>query len=506
MTPPEGGGRFSRVAANVRYNVYGQALRTLVPFFTTPFIVRRLGPEPYSLVALIGTLVSQFNLLGFGANTAAVKFLAELDPAREPERVGSVFGNTLTFYGTAGLAGAALLAAAGPTLAPHFLRMSPGMRKVSTALFLCAAATFLLQFFAAAFQAVPRALQRFDIVNALDTATSVAYPVGACALLALGFWVRAMAAWQAVVALGALLCYATFTRRLLPGAPLRPRREPPVLRRLVHFGGLVFLVQVAWSVLNQLDKVALGFTLPLKDLVYYIIAFNLAQKLAVLPGPVISVLLPVSSQLASQRDERLARKLLASATKLMFMLVSLPALLGVCFGPAFLELWLGGEYSLHGGWILRWLIAANFAPCLLGVAFEMSVGFGRLRTPTLLYIGAACAAALSWPFLLPRFGTAAATGAFVAANFLYCAALLVWVYRSLFSSPARGFLAALLRPALLLLPFALVSALLRNSLRTWSSLGLYGAAAAAAWALVCWRWGLDDEERARLAALRRPAA
>ncbi|MBI3300005.1 MAG: lipopolysaccharide biosynthesis protein [Elusimicrobia bacterium] len=497
-------GRFTRFAAGVRFNVYGQALQAALPFLTTPLIVGGLGPEPYSLLAMVSSLVSQLNLLGFGAAPAAVKYLAELDPERDRARVDKVFGNTFLFYALTGLAGTLLLLSVAPLLSSRTLHLTPGMQIVAGFLFSCGAAAFLLQSLTATFQSVPRALQRFDVVNAGETAASILSQLGACALLTMGFWVRALALWQALIAAAGLAFFVIASRRLLPNARLVPSHDPEVMGRIVRFGGPVFLAQVSWSVLNQLDKVVLGFYVPMDQLVHYFIPFNLAQKLVLVLGPVLAVLLPLSSQLSSSEDLPNARKLMLSGTKISFLLLAPLVILGSCFGPAFLELWLGGNYSEHGGWILRWLILGNFAACLCGFSSFIAQGFGRYKVPAVLAAVLTAAAALSWPVFLPRYGLIAAAGAYCAVQTLNAAGLLWWVSRRLLHLPPGSLVRALSWPLACTVPLFIPAVLLRNTLRSWPELIGFGAAAGLYWAWAAWSWGLDDAERGRLRQAARP--
>lgn len=491
-------GRFARFAAGVRFNLYGQALQAALPFFTTPFILRSLGPEPYSLLILLSSLVSQLNLLGFGAAPASIKYLAELDPEREPKKVAQVFGTALLFFILTGLAGALLLLALSPLLSASVLHLTPAMRNAAGFLFVCCAATFLLQSLSCAFQSPPRALHRFDVVNAGETGAALLAQLGACALLSLGLWVRALALWQAVIAALGMLYFAAASRRLLPNISLAPHYDPEVMGRIVRFGWPMFLGQAAWSVLNQLDKVVLGFYVPMDQLVHYLIPFSLAQKLILLVGPIVPVLLPFSSQLSGAADRPNAQRLLVSGTKVTFLLLAPFTVLGCCLGPAFLELWLGGGYSEHGGWILRWLILANFASAFGIFAGMIAQGFGRFQTPALMFTALAVAVVLSWPIFVPRFGLIAAAVAYAAFQTLYATGLYWWVCRRLLDLPPRNLIAALARPLSCALPLTVACFLLRNTLRGWSGLLGFGAAAGLYWAWAAWTWGLDDSERERL--------
>jgi len=493
--------RLSRFAANVRFNAYGQVVQAALPFFFVPFIIGRLGKEAYSLYALIGILTSQLNLLNFGAGPTTVKYLAQFNAAggrRDEERL---LGNSFLFYCATGLLGAALILLSGPLLRDKLLRVPPGLEAVAGFILSCAAAVFLFQSMARMFHAVPQALQRFDVWNGLETATSVFLYVGLGALLFLGRGLRALALWSAAAAAFNLAAYLVVSRRLLPGLRPRPSFDGGMMRKVTGFGGRLLVIQACWSVLNQLDKFVVRGWVSLADLAYYLVAFSLAQKLTLLLSPILPIVLPFSSALHGRGDRGTARRLYLGGTKLAALVIWPVGVLMFFFGPAFLELWLGGAFSERAGWVLRVFVLGTLANIVPAVGSVIAQGFGRVRAPALIALASTFAGVVLWSLLIPSYGMVGAAWSFAAAGGLNALALLAWINGRLLDVPWRRFAASLARPLLLSSGLAAVCFALRNSLKGWIVLGLYGAFAYACFLVLAYFLALDPEEKSRVREL-----
>lgn len=503
--------RFAQFASNIRFNIYGQILQGLIPFFIIPYIIHHLGREAYALYALIGILTGQLNLLHFGAVPATIKYLAEFHAAGDRNRTRRLMGTSLLFYGGIGLAGAALLAVCSPLL-QRFIQTTPALGPAVRFVFLCAAATFLLQSLSRIFQAVPQALQRFDYWNGIETGCAMLLYAGNFLILWSGHWLRSMAALNIFVAAVGLFVYFRLSRKLLPESGIRLDYDAEMMRRIVGLGGPLFIAQLFWSVLYQADKIALGHFVPLSDLAYYLVAFSLAQKLFIFLNPVMPIVMPLASALHGQQDMAAARKLYHTGTKLTVILLWPAVVAAFFFAPAFLELWLGGQFSLFGGWVLRFLVLGVFMSAVPGFGSLISQGFGQVKIPTILFAAHVIAAAVLWVFIVPRHGILGATWIFCASQISYGSLLLLWCHKNVLGLPLKDLRSSLSRPLLLSIPVIVLDMIFRNLLRSWFSLLPFGACSYVLYGLLCYRFALDTEEHDRLSSFmgswraRRPPA
>lgn len=500
------GVRFAHFAANIRFNFYGQMFQAVVPFFFIPFLLRHLGVEAYALYALIAILAGQMNLLSFGAGPATIKYLAGFDAAKDITGAQRLVGTSLAFYGGTGLLGAGILAVAALLFRGGFFHVSADLVPAARFVFLCAAAVFFLQSLARTFQAVPQAMQRFDCWNGVETAAALLLYGGAYILLRQGYWLRALAVWNVVVCAATLGGYAILAGRLRPELRWRPLYDSRMMRRIASMGGFLFLGQVAWSVFFQGDKIVLGRFLPLGEVAYYLIAFSLAQKLLFLLGPVLPALMPFSSALHGRGEFDSARRLYLSGTKITLILTLPAAILAFFFAPKFLELWLGGEYSLRAGWILRFLVLGYFLNSMTAFGNLISLGFGEVKTPTLLLTVLVAAGVLSWGVVIPRYGVLGVSGTFCAVTALYSLSVMAWYNRRVLRVRNLELAAILARPVLLSLPLFAMGVLLRNTALGWWGLGSYGAASYAAYAFLCHRFALTTQERDKLSHVWKPVS
>ncbi|MBI3548984.1 MAG: oligosaccharide flippase family protein [Elusimicrobia bacterium] len=491
--------RLARFATGVRFNAYGQVLQAALPFFFIPFALDKLGKEAYGLYALIGVVTAQLNLLSFGAGPATVKFLAEFESAMDRAKVERLVGNSLVFYGLTGAAGAAILVCASPFIGRDLLHVSHALMPAVSFIILCAAGTFAAQSFARTFQSVPQALHRFDLWNGAECAIALLQYAGAFALLAAGFWLRALAAWTFAVTVLGLVAYSLLSRRLLPGISLRPSYDAEMMKKVVGFGGWLFLSQVAWSAFYQADKLVLGhYNASLAELPYYLVSFTLAQKLYLVLNPIMPTLLPFSSAMHGANDREGAKRFFLSGTKLTVLLMLPATILGMLFAPAFLDLWLGGGFGLHAGWPLRLLLAGTFASAVPAFGHAIAQGFGKVRLPSIVFTAAAALGLLLWPFVLPRWGALGAAAVFLLVQGVYSTWLLLWSARSVVGVSLADLARAVGAPLIAAVPLAIVSGWFRNSIHSWIGLAAFGSVSFTAYLAAGYWTVFDSHEREKV--------
>ena len=106
----------------------GQVVPLAVGLVAIPTLTRYLGEARFGLLALMWTIIGYFSLLDLGLGRATTKFVAEALGAGDAPHARRVAGFTAAGQTALGVLGGLVLAAAGPWLVAHLLRVPAGLR------------------------------------------------------------------------------------------------------------------------------------------------------------------------------------------------------------------------------------------------------------------------------------------------------------------------------------------------------------------------------------------
>jgi len=371
--PTPSGIRFVR---NVLWNFGGQAWSLALAFFTTPYIVRRLGADSYGLLMTAGVVTSYLWFMDLGLGGASVKYIAEHAAREEWDEVRRIFWSSWIAYLALGTLAAGVIVLITPLCVYRWFRIPPELQGPAISVFHLSALGFLIGMLTNAPAAIPRAFQRFDIVNRIGILVGTTQTLLAVLLLAFGYSVREVVAGNLVVATLALAINTRVARSLLPRWG-RPRCDVSVLRRLLRFGGWVTVSSVAGPILVQLEKILLAHQASTAAVAYYMVPYNLTARFWVISGAFSSALFPLFSSLSGLGRKEEAIDINLRVTRLVMLLLLPFVVFFVVFGRDFLRFWMGPDFAEESTGALRVLALAMFINAAAWSPYTMLQGFGR---------------------------------------------------------------------------------------------------------------------------------
>src|SRR5208283_4564482 len=135
----------------------------------------------------------------------------------------------------AGAAGLIILIGPKETIGKLFFRGRPEVSSVVGFAIFVAAFGLFTSILLEAITALPTALQRFGICNAVNVVGGVVRSVGPVIVLACGYSIRAVLLVSLASNMLAVVAFAVISRRLIPGLSLWPKFSPPAFRKLFSF-------------------------------------------------------------------------------------------------------------------------------------------------------------------------------------------------------------------------------------------------------------------------------
>ncbi|HET8822499.1 MAG TPA: flippase [Thermoleophilaceae bacterium] len=415
------------VASNTAIQIAGKAGVLAIGLASIAILTRYLGPEDYGRYTLALTYMQLFAVLAdVGLFTIVVREIS-----RDPERTERLVGNTLTLR--LALAAAAIALAA---LISLLLPYDPDVR----AAILLAGLPLLFGMLNSTFVTVLQARLRMGRAVAGDVigrAVSLA-AVGLVVALDLGF--LAVMGTAAAGALATALVTMLLTRRV---APVRPRAEPRVWRRLLVMALPLGVALAVNEVYFRADTLIISLYQPYEQVGLYTLAYRMLELTLVFGTVFLTTTFPLLSQ-AVARDEPRARRTIQLSTDLFVALGAPLVAGGLVLAPDLVELAAGSDFE-DASTPLRVLLAAGALAWINGV-FGYALIAKERQLSALWLNGTALALNVGLNLLLvPRYGIVSAAAVTVASEVLILAGSYALMRRYFDFFPAPRTLA----PALL---------------------------------------------------------
>lgn len=488
--------RAHKVIANAIYNLIPQVWFLGLTVFTTPVVLHRLGVDAYGILSIVTIVAGYLAFLDLGLNVAVIKFIAAHDAKGERDEIRRVIQTALSVFLVMALAAAAALCFFSASLA-RLLKTPESMQAEAALALRLSAVSFGVNLVMGVFSAVPRALQRFDLINALNLILGTLQILGTVLLLVSGFGLRAVVVWGCALSVVSLITYVAFAKRLLPHISLWPRFDAGEFRELFKFSGFVMASNFTSVAAAHSEKLILGGLAPIAQVTYYAVPFNLASRvLTLIPNNLFSVLFPAFAAMGATDKPETIRAAYTRAFKLIFLAVAPIAILLIVFGSDLLRLWIDADMGSNGGPVLAVLGVAILinAPAWVSVTVGQSLGRPALVAAsqvvhllTLIVCGL---------IFVPRYGAFGAALAWLAGNLIGIPVLVFLVNRYVLACRTATMLReSLLRPLIAASVTLLVALVVKPLVHGWVTLGLACLSVTGFYLALAYRAALNLEDR-----------
>ncbi len=472
-------GQMNRFLRNVSSNYAVAAVHAVLVLLVTPVVVRGLGLEHYAVWIIVQTLGYFLGFLDFGLSDAQVRQHARLAARGERTALGRLHGTVLTLFAGAGLL-AVLLAAVIAALPSAALLDIPDTARDSYALIvllvgLATAAAFI----DVGFDGIFEGQQRYDLMNLVNVAATVLDAVLVVGALWLGYGLVALATIKVATTLLAAVAKAMLVRRWFPASFPVPGFDRQAWRSVRGYTFWNSLNELATEGTAHLDKLLIPMLLASALVTPYALICMVAAVIFVLAEPITDTFLPIASHRHSREDSAGLAVLLLRGTRLVMTATVPAAVVVLFFGLAFLDLWIGEEFTQVSP-LLLWFTALNFLfSAFLWTTLIVLMGAGLIRQVFRFTVMEVLLALGLILVLTPAFGLPGLALATLLAN-LWSG--IFWLVpaacRVAGMTPRKLLDQALARPLLAALPAGLLALGLVQWLSLDGWLALLGAAAA----------------------------
>ncbi|MDQ6880381.1 MAG: oligosaccharide flippase family protein [Candidatus Dormibacteraeota bacterium] len=434
---------------NMLINVGGRGLLTLLALVVTPVLVRRLGTDGYGIYVIAFSLGGLLSILDLGLTPAVVRLLSRAWHLQDKPRMEQIIGTAITTYLAVGVVFGGIVAMLVPWLTTSVLHIAPNLRSAAQVALWLSTAGFLLNLMYAVFNAVPVALERFDLtvlravaVSLLTSAAVIVYALTGGGLV--GVMVINVVGNAVAVAL-----FIAVSRFLLPGLHMRPQFNRDIFLAIARFSGFKFAGSLGGLLTYRFDQIAIGAFLGVRAAGVYVVPATAATRVVALLTDMVLPLFPRISKVTA--DPAAIRSLLLRTTRMMALLAAPAFTVLFVFADPIIRAWIGGDegrvLAIEGASTLRWLAAASLIQAIAVVPVIVSEAAGK---PEINNGFAVLSAIINVPLVLilvPRLGIEGAAIAFFINSATQTVVFIFYAARRFAQVTVRQLIAeALARP------------------------------------------------------------
>lgn len=446
-----------KVVRNTLFNYLAVFSITIIRLAAIPVIVHGLGNDRFGIYAAILSVVGYVGLLDLGIGMSLTKFVAEYDAKKDHGTLAEFLSTALLLYIGLGAVGAALLAGGCGLLVREVFQIPELLWPEARLVVWISAVSLFNGLTLGIFGNLLNGLQRQDLSRTIGIANTLLTYGGAIVLIRLGLGLVGFVLFTAIMDLLSFLVQMAIAKRLVPTLPFLPRTfRIERMRQILNFSFAMFINQLAVRNMGSLDKLVLGFFLPIANVTLYSIGFTLTSFCFRLPAAAVLASMPAASELQAKDRMAAVQELVLRGIKYTGIL-AVPVFTVVGgLAPCLVRLWMGEGYESSAR-VAQILLFGYFWLVLSSSGMSVMVGIGKPYVNTLYAVAQILLCTGLSVILVMRFGLYGAAAGSSLAYSVGSLAYLVhssWIFRIPLARMVNGSVAG--KVCLLLAPGILV--------------------------------------------------
>lgn len=352
------------------FNFIGIAVRLVVGFTMTPYMLACLGENNFGLFSLAGGILAYLVLMDFGLSPTVTRFVAEYAANRQIGKEMNLIGQSVYLFVLLGL----LLGIVGWVLY-YYLgdiygeQLTAGEFADLQWMYIIMVANTALFFPSRAFTGVLSAHQKFKVPGYMGLANSIVTVALTFLLLYLGYGPVALVLGTAIVNSIYAVWTVVYAMSVLDSPLVLPRPDFSVFRSMTKYALGIFVPQICEVINWQLAPVVLGMVAGLSAVAVYRVGWQIPSIFMSLPFAISGVFLSKIVGMVTQGTPvDVLVRLMARVGRVQSFLIFICLIGFTLFGLEFLTLWvheLSSEQIADAWWISMILMYSTTWPLLM---------------------------------------------------------------------------------------------------------------------------------------------
>ena len=346
-------GDLKTVAGQSLWNFAGLTLPLVLALVSIPLLVEHLGKERFGLLGIIGLVIGYMSVFDMGLGQAQAYFIADQRGRGDSSKTSTVFWTGISLIGVLGLVFAGVAFFLGEWFAHSVLKVGPELEEEVVLAFRVVPWIVPFVMITPCLIATLEAYQEFRLINLIRIPTGASYFLAPLAVLPFTNSMVAVVIAMGVGRLAEAISFFYYCRRKVDSGFI-PRPSGAYAKKMFRFGGWMTITNIIQPLMIHGDRFFLGSMRGLTAVAYYVTPAELIVRLLVVPRSLVTVLFPnLTMRFAGGKEG--VEDLFSQCMYLLTALLWGGAALLIVFGPWALGLWLGEDFRVNSGPVLRWL-------------------------------------------------------------------------------------------------------------------------------------------------------
>ena len=409
---------------NASWNIGWTVWSTIINFVMTPILINHIGDSHYGTYVLLTSISGILGIFNLGLGEATLRYVAFYYSKDDLNGINRVVGSTFLVYCVSGLLGFVVLFIGAPQLV-QYLAIDSNDIQLIIKLLQITAFSFCLNLINGVLDAIPKAMQRYDINTKVVIFQSFLMFIGNLIILFSNRGIFELVLWSSASVLIIIFINYVVAKRLIPGLKLYPTFSKDGIKEVFGYGFFSMLTSILSLIWGQADRLLLGSLVSSSSVAYLSVPQSMAMRGSSAIGNAGSVLFP---KFAVITDNQERKKIYLDATWLLLTAtVTIFVPFTVLF-PKFLILWVGPEFAAKSAFIGQ-LIAFSCIPRGAFVPYDsLFKGIGKPKYLTLLYLLTGITSLATNLLLIPKFGLAGAGYSYlITLVWGFITVILTWI-------------------------------------------------------------------------------
>ncbi|WP_428419655.1 flippase [Methylibium sp.] len=348
-----------KIGRNSAWNLFGQVAPVFLALGIIPLLLKHLGADRYGFLTLVWVLIGYVGVFDLGVGRAMTRVVAERLGAGDRPAAEALAQSAMSFLLIlGGVFAIALLCTA--EIVVTYLSLPAHLSSEGTWALRILAMGLPFVMLTSGYRGCLEAFGRFPTVNMIRVGMGFFTYLAPLMAVMVSPRLEVMVGAVVLMRVAANIVHRWACRRDCGFVMVWRMPDRARLLHLLGFGGWITVSDIVSPLMNSLDRLIIGGFVPVATVGYYATAYDIVNKVVMMPYSVMSAAFPV---VAGCQDQTQARSLYALLFKCVVIAV-LPVLLGVVvFAEVTFRLWLGPDFSKVATPVAQILAVGLFFNC-----------------------------------------------------------------------------------------------------------------------------------------------
>lgn len=376
----------SKIVSDSISNFAGILIPFLIALLTVPLAIKGLGEERYGLLSIVWVILTYLSLLDFGVSKASSKFLAEFHGKEDHQQSTRIIHAANIFGLLSGLLVGIIMVVATPWIVGSLSLTESNDIQEATRSFFIISASLPLLFLGTGLRGAMEASRRFHSVNlGLVLTNSISY-----AIPAISFFIPIS---LPNIILGVVLVralnvgyYALLVKRNYQIQSLFGKHVGEEIGKLLRYGGWITISNLISPLLVYMDRILIGALLPMANVAYYAVPYDLVNRIRIFPQALLKTLFPEFSQMETENRKNETRILIEASWRGIVLVVGLVGILISFYSWDILALWLGTDMAIKSATVMMIFGIGFSINAVAFIPFNYLQSIGRPDIPAKMHL------------------------------------------------------------------------------------------------------------------------